>query len=664
MLSIETEARITKLFLEISRGENTIEINRRIMANNYDFDSYQIFNYLDIENKNRIDSLDLINYLNYKKINITDIEAQLIILFYDQNFDGVLAYDEFKSLILNSNELSSKPTANNFLGKISPDIDKCLFNILENEVRLARNCLSLLEELKTRKDFNIHSIYHILRGFNCITEKSLNEFLIKKNVIFTENDIISLRKRLDLNKDGKIDLSELHAFLGYPECSICCPSTPCSICKMKDCNICFSDSSCLFHNKIHDDIFSRYLPEFQKMNFYKTDMSKINEIMIINKNNNNNDNINDNKDNNKNDIINDNKDITNNKNLVNVNENENNLYDNNNDKDNNNIDNIDNIEYSNKTFPQINNNNDYNFNYTNNSSPKTFDLKNKINIPSSQKVSKNLILRTSPERKYNPNRILSPPSEFLEVNNKNKKSNISKLSNNNDYLNEKINNNENQFLNYLKEAMITEKKIEEYKIKLSLNEDFNCEDAFRIFEKNSREYLTNEDLEHGLNLLNINPSKIELDLIMNKYSLKKEGILEFGDFFDIVVPYEKQYRNIVENRIPNSTYVLRSPNIFSYNTRICLKDLLNLIISEEYKLNNLRKEFSHSLINEKLEEFFNEIDISKNKHFDEQDLLIYIQKKEIFIDENACDLLFIRLDSNRDGIVEFKEIKKEFKAIF
>ena len=175
MLSIETEARIAKIFLELAKGENTIESTRRIMTNNYDFDAYQVFNYLDIENKNRIDSLDIINYLNYRKCHITDIEAQLIILFYDQDFDGVLAYDEFKSLLLNENALSSKSTANNFLGKVSGEIDDCLFNILENEIRLARNCLSILDDLQTRKDFNIHKIYHIglAKKFICVFQPKI-----------------------------------------------------------------------------------------------------------------------------------------------------------------------------------------------------------------------------------------------------------------------------------------------------------------------------------------------------------------------------------------------------------------------------------------------------------------------------------------------------------
>ena len=143
--------------------------------------------------------------------------------------------------------------------------------------------------------------------------------------------------------------------------------------------------------------------------------------------------------------------------------------------------------------------------------------------------------------------------------------------------------------------MITEKKIEDQKIKLSLNNDFNCEDAFRIFEENSKEIISKENLKYGLNLFTVYPSNLDLDLLMNKYSLKSAGILKYGDFFDIVVPYDKEYRNKVEERMPNSTHVYRSPNIFSYNTRNDIKNLFKLIIEEENILYNLRKEFSLNL---------------------------------------------------------------------
>ena len=35
--------------------------------------------------------------------------------------------------------------------------------------------MKLSKELKTRKDFNAHSIYHLLRGDNCINEETDKE---------------------------------------------------------------------------------------------------------------------------------------------------------------------------------------------------------------------------------------------------------------------------------------------------------------------------------------------------------------------------------------------------------------------------------------------------------------------------------------------------------
>ena len=153
---------------------------------------------------------------------------------------------------------------------------------------------------------------------------------------------------------------------------------------------------------------------------------------------------------------------------------------------------------------------------------------------------------------------------------------------------------------------------------------------FSVFMKTIHDFLSKKNLEHGLNLLTIYPSNLDLDLLMSKYSLKNEGILQFGDFFDIVVPYDKEYRNKVEEKMPNSSHVYRSQNIFSYNTRNDMKDLFRLIIKEENILNNIRKEFSLILKQTYLEEFFSEIDIMRNRYFNQQDLLIYIQKKGYF----------------------------------
>ena len=99
MLSVETEARIAKILLALAEGERSIEISRQVLSDNYDFDPYQIFKYLDLDCKNAINACDILNFLRCKGIYANEDEVNFIILSYDQNGDGCLSYSEFTNLI-------------------------------------------------------------------------------------------------------------------------------------------------------------------------------------------------------------------------------------------------------------------------------------------------------------------------------------------------------------------------------------------------------------------------------------------------------------------------------------------------------------------------------------------------------------------------------------
>jgi hypothetical protein len=63
MLSIETEERVTKLFLNLADGEKSVELNRQVLADQLDFDPYYAFKRLDSQGKNNIDEFDVVNFL-------------------------------------------------------------------------------------------------------------------------------------------------------------------------------------------------------------------------------------------------------------------------------------------------------------------------------------------------------------------------------------------------------------------------------------------------------------------------------------------------------------------------------------------------------------------------------------------------------------------------
>ena len=63
MLSIETEARVAKLFLSLAEGERAVEINRQVLADQLDFEPYSVFKRLDTQGKNSVDEYDLVDFL-------------------------------------------------------------------------------------------------------------------------------------------------------------------------------------------------------------------------------------------------------------------------------------------------------------------------------------------------------------------------------------------------------------------------------------------------------------------------------------------------------------------------------------------------------------------------------------------------------------------------
>ena len=632
MLSIETDKRLAKLMMQLAEGERTIEITRQVLSDLYDFDAYQIFKNLDIEGKNRIDAINIIEFLKNKGIYTSQEEAKLIILFYDQDFDGVLTYPEFINLVQSEKSIHKSP---NFSPTdcLSYNVDRSLGKLLEKEVELARMILYILKDLRCRYDFNIHDLYHSVKNWNFITSDSIRNFLEKNGFSYLESDIKSIIKRMDLNRDGKIDLSEFHVLLGYPNCFYCCPCLSCPSCGACYCNSCFCNLPCYYHGRVHRNINS---PNRNNREEIAKDYYNFNSY--INKNNDLNDN-----------LENDNNEIYKNNSM--------------------------NLPRQNLNLSELSNQNNINNNINNNkglvSSPPSRNNKFK------KMISDSLTIRLSPERNYGPievelcercNQIPCICGNLPNTLNNNKNSDFSAEDNYNlsNGFNNSIYNNKNltsfeikQFNDFLKVLMQGEKEIELNKIDLALKSDFNCEDAFRIFEKEGRGFLTKEDINFGFNSLGLNFNENDINLIMKRFDLKKKNNINFQEFFDMLVPFYSEYRNIVELRLPLSNCPYRAFNVFAVDTLIYLKKVFMSIIDFENKVNNIRKNlYGLSL---KIDEIFELFDVRNFGYFTFEDYILYLKKYGLIEENLKVDLLFIRLDKNRNGKIEKYEIFDEIK---
>jgi Ca2+-binding EF-hand superfamily protein len=84
---------------------------------------------------------------------------------------------------------------------------------------------------------------------------------------------------------------------------------------------------------------------------------------------------------------------------------------------------------------------------------------------------------------------------------------------------------EENFISFLRELLEIENDIEKTKIDITFKSDFNIEDAFRNFELDRRGYITEADIQYGLNALDIFASKDEIALLMKRYDFSGEGVI-------------------------------------------------------------------------------------------------------------------------------------------
>ena len=333
-------------------------------------------------------------------------------------------------------------------------------------------------------------------------------------------------------------------------------------------------------------------------------------------------------------------------------------------------------------------------------------------------VSQNLSLRLSPGRKYSPNKhsIYSPlilkkscnlynnicchcfnyypcstccnpglnfnfsffPKQLIEKSDDKEKTlknslnfikslnnDIDILSKNNKYKNnfEPENSEQKLFNDFFKKMMEVESKLEDAKIRLAINPDFNCEDVFRIFDQNNKGFLNKDDIKNGLNLLGLFPTEKRLKLLMKRFDLEKNGYLNYNDFFDMIVPFEKNYRHRIENRLPNTCCPCdNSIDIFSEKTIYYLQNLFILIIDFEKEINDDRKLLVDLRL--KLNDIFKLLDKNNKGYFEHNEMVEYFKDNGILENIRDADLLFIRLDKNRDGKIDYYEVAEELPTLY
>ena len=225
MLTIETERRIAKFLIILSEEESKVQRNKEKLLNNYDFNPYQCFKFLDKNSKEAIDCYDISNFMKENSEYITLQESFLIILYYDTKDQNFWSYDNFVNYLLNGFNSSYSNKEFDFSinkSQITDSVRSLLLNIFKSELELIHTTIPLVNKIKQRYDYNIPDLFRSITSNNDIDKQNINQFLIRNGYDnISDNKLSAIINRLSLSKNELISCCDLQRLfeVGYCDTS-------------------------------------------------------------------------------------------------------------------------------------------------------------------------------------------------------------------------------------------------------------------------------------------------------------------------------------------------------------------------------------------------------------------------------------------------------------
>ena len=221
MLSLETEQKLSNLFLGLANGEKTICHFKSDIFCNMNLNPFQLFYLLTQNSKNYIEKSDIFDYLSSFNADCNQTDVEILFFFYDKDADGVLNFPEFLELLISDcNYMYKKTLRKKYkknqmeVYKVDENVEKeaegSLLQILFKEIDLARYLFELIDNIKISQDFDIEEIFYAIKSYNFITPESIKAFLDRNGVTYNEMDIKCIFKRMkNKEKEDKISFNKL-----------------------------------------------------------------------------------------------------------------------------------------------------------------------------------------------------------------------------------------------------------------------------------------------------------------------------------------------------------------------------------------------------------------------------------------------------------------------
>jgi Ca2+-binding EF-hand superfamily protein len=210
-----------------------------------------------------------------------------------------------------------------------------------------------------------------------------------------------------------------------------------------------------------------------------------------------------------------------------------------------------------------------------------------------------------------------------------------------------------------KEQISLEKELEDAKVRLALQSDFNLMDAFQMLDRTAKGYVTASELADVLGDLGTYAYKDNVYLFTRRYDKNSDGRLLYSEFCDAFTPKTSSHSITLTSR---SAYYLHhgypKNEFFTRDTRELYLRTFKTHFSVEESAELLRKRLLRRP-GFSAHDAFTACDIDNNGYITRDEFKGILREYGFYALDNEVTWLIDRYDRNRDGRISYSEFIDE-----
>ena len=219
---------------------------------------------------------------------------------------------------------------------------------------------------------------------------------------------------------------------------------------------------------------------------------------------------------------------------------------------------------------------------------------------------------------------------------------------------------EDELIHTIKDLCNNEQELENAKVSLSRERDFNLRDAFDIFDTNRSGAISSAELYSGLAAIGIYATYEEVDLFIARYDGSGDRRLQAREFEDAFLAQSDQYaKNDVARRPSNYTpRPIRRDDCFQPRTAESFKSMWRTHIRVENAAELARQRLA-ARPGFNAYEAFNSLDLNGSGAVSTSELQDNLRSRGYFVGFQEANQVLSKFDKSGNGQIEYREFAEE-----